>query len=114
VDEFGGTAGIVTQEDILEEIFGEYYDEYAKVENPIRPMGHQEFIVEAKIPIEDFNESFSCDLKAEEATSLGGYILEKLGEVPKKGKVLTSGRLEIRIHDVVRHRIHSVIVRRLP
>ena len=112
VDEFGGTAGIVTQEDILEEIFGEYYDEYAKVENPIRPFGFREYIVEAKIPLDDFNEFFDVELKAQEATSLGGYILETLGEVPEKGKQFTSDKLEFRINDVVRHRIHNVVVKK--
>ncbi len=112
VDEFGGTAGIVTLEDILEEIFGEYYDEYAKVENPIRPIGQGEFMVEAKVGLERFNEFFATDLKAEEATTFGGYILEKLGEVPEKGKTLETEDLTIRIHDVIRQRIRSVIVRR--
>ncbi|HXV28612.1 MAG TPA: hemolysin family protein [bacterium] len=112
VDEFGGTAGIVTLEDILEEIFGEYYDEYAKVENPVRPIGHGEFIVEAKVSLQQFNEIFATNLKAEEAATLGGYILEKLGEVPEKGKTLEADELVIRIHDVIRQRIRSVTVRR--
>lgn len=112
VDEYGGTAGIVTLEDILEEIFGEYYDEYAKVEQPIRSLGKREFIVEAKLPLSEFNEFFSTRLKSHEATTLGGFILEKLGEVPEKGKQLEVEGLEIRIHDVIRQRIRSVIVRR--
>ncbi len=112
VDEFGGTAGIVTLEDILEEIFGEYYDEYAKVENPIRPIGQGEFLAEAKVGLQAFNEFFATELKADEATTLGGYILEKLGEVPEKGKTLETEELVIRIHDCIRQRIRSVIVRR--
>ena len=112
VDEFGGTAGLVTQEDILEEIFGEYYDEYDKVENPIRPLGQREFIVEAKVPLSNFNDFFSSHLEAQEASTLGGFILEKMGEVPEKGKTLETPELDIRIHDVIRQRIRSVIVRR--
>ena len=111
VDEYGGTAGIVTQEDILEEIFGEFYDEYAKVENPVRPLGHGEFIVEAKISLADFNEYFSMHLKAGEASTLGGFILEKLGEVPEKGKYVKTPECDIRINDLIRQRIHTVIVR---
>lgn len=112
VDEYGGTAGIVTLEDILEEIFGEFYDEYAKVENPIRPIGHQEFLVEAKIPITEFNEYFSAALKAEDASTLGGFILETLGEVPEKGRVIELDGFHLRIHDVIRSRyIRSVVVR---
>lgn len=112
VDEYGGTAGIVTLEDIFEEIFGEYYDEYEKVENPIRALGHGEFLVEAKIPLAQFNEHFSTQFEAEDAATLAGFILEKMGEVPEKGKVLQLPEGEIRIHDVIRHRlIKSVIVR---
>ncbi|MBN1687831.1 MAG: HlyC/CorC family transporter [Candidatus Omnitrophica bacterium] len=113
VDEYGGTAGIVTLEDILEEIFGEFYDEYAVVERPIRPFGHQEYFVEAKVPLADFNEYFNSDLVADEASTLGGYILELLGEVPKKGKVFDTREFEFRIHDVIRQRrIRSVIVKK--
>ncbi len=112
VDEYGGTAGIVTLEDILEEIFGEFYDEYAKVENPIRSLGHGEFFVEAKISLADFNEFFNMELKAEDASTLAGFILEQMGEVPEKGRTLKVSECEIRIHDVIRHRsIRSVIVR---
>lgn len=114
VDEYGGTAGVVTLEDIFEEIFGEFYDEYAKVENPIRPLGHEEFLVEAKIPLTSFNEYFSAHLESEEASTLSGYLLEKLGEVPEKGRVLETPECEIRIQDVIRQRlIRTVIVRRL-
>lgn len=112
VDEYGGTAGVVTLEDILEEIFGEFYDEYAKVENPIRPLGHGEYIVEAKTPLADFNEHFSTHLKSEEASTLGGFVLEKLGRVPEKGQQLNTPECEIRIHDVIRQRrIRSVVVK---
>jgi CBS domain containing-hemolysin-like protein len=114
VDEYGGTAGIVTLEDILEEIFGEFYDEYAKVEHPIRPCGPQDFIVEAKISLIDFNEHFACELDSKEASTLGGYILEKLGEVPEKGKILRAGGLEIKILDVIgQRRIRSVVIKRV-
>ncbi len=111
VDEYGGTAGIVTLEDILEEIFGEFYDEYAKPENPVRPYGRNEHLVEAKISLADFNEYFSTHLESEESATLAGFILEKMGEVPEKGKLLDLRECEFRINDVIRNRIKSVIVR---
>ncbi len=112
LDEYGGTAGIVTLEDILEEIFGEFYDEYAKVEHPVRSIGHNEYIVEAKISLADFNEYFSFHLKSEDASTLGGFLLEKLGELPEKGRTFKIPECEFVIHDVIRHRkIRSVIVR---
>ncbi len=114
VDEFGGTAGVVTQEDILEEIFGEFYDEYAKVENPIRRMGEDLYLVEGKINLQEFNEFFSSHLTAEEATTLGGYLFEKMGVVPVKGAVLNTEAFDFAIQNMVRQRIHHVIVRRKP
>ncbi len=112
VDEFGGTAGVVTQEDILEEIFGEFYDEYEKVENPIRRMGDDLYLVEGKLPLQEFNEFFSAHLVAEEAATLGGYLFEKMGVVPAKGSTLTMKQFDFVIQDMIRQRIHLVMVRR--
>ncbi len=114
VDEYGGTAGIVTLEDVLEEIFGEYYDEYAQVEQPVRRISQTEFLVEAKMALSEFNRFFDCHLIAEDAATLGGYVLETTGEVPFLGQVLRAGdSLEIRVHTLLRHRIRHLIVRRL-
>ena len=112
VDEFGGTAGVVTQEDILEEIFGEFYDEYAKVENPIRRLGEDLYLVEGKVALQEFNDFFSAHLTAEEAATLGGYLFEKMGVVPVKGAVLNTELFDFVIQDMVRQRIHQVQVRR--
>lgn len=112
VDEFGGTAGVVTQEDILEEIFGEFYDEYAKVENPIRRLGEDLYLVEGKINLQEFNDYFSSHLVAEEATTLGGYLFEKMGVVPVKGAVLNTEKFDFTVQDMIRQRIHQVAVRR--
>ncbi|MFA7255366.1 MAG: hemolysin family protein [Candidatus Omnitrophota bacterium] len=112
VDEFGGTAGVVTQEDILEEIFGEFYDEYAKVENPIRRLGEDLYLVEGKVSLAEFNDFFSSHLEAEEAATLGGYLFEKMGVVPVKGAVLNTEPFDFVIQDMVRQRIHQVTVRR--
>lgn len=114
VDEYGGTAGVVTLEDILEEIFGEYYDEYEKAVNPIRLLGHDEYIVDAKISVADFEEFFQVELETEEAATLGGYILEKMAKVPREGEIFEGGGLMIRIQKVVRQRILNVLVRRKP
>lgn len=114
VDEFGGTAGVVTQEDILEEIFGEFYDEYAKVENPIRRLGEDHYLVEGKVSLSEFNDFFSSHLVAEEASTLGGYLFEKMGIVPVKGAILNTEHFDFMIQDMVRQRIHQVTVRRRP
>lgn len=111
VDEFGGTAGVVTLEDILEEIFGEFYDEYARPEQPIRELGRGEYLVDAKIPLAQFNEFFQTKLRSIEAETLSGFILEKMGRVPRKNDTLELGELSFRIHDMVRQRIVKVIAR---
>ncbi len=112
VDEFGGTAGVVTLEDILEEIFGEYYDEYSQPESQVRDLGGGEYLVDAKIPLVQFNEFFGCGLRSKEATTLSGLILERLGQVPKKNDVLELPNFTFRIHDTVKQRILKVGVRR--
>lgn len=111
VDEHGGTAGIVTLEDILEEIFGDYYDEYAPSKNPIRSIGEGVYMVEAKISLVDFNEFFNSELESEEATTLGGLILEETGQVPVHGQLIRVSGLEFKINSVTRQRIRSVTVR---
>lgn len=112
VDEYGGTAGVVTQEDILEEIFGEFYDEYAKVENPIRRLNVDSYIVEGKLPLQDFNEYFLVKLEVEEASTLGGYLLEKLGVVPVRGTKYETEEFEFVIQSMIRQRIQHVLVRK--
>ena len=111
VDEFGGTAGVVTLEDALEEIFGEFYDEYTQTESSIRELGMGEFLVDAKISLTAFNEFFHSDLLSKEVKTLGGLILEKMGCVPRKGDVLDLPYFSCRIHDMARQRILKVVVR---
>lgn len=112
IDEFGGTAGVVTQEDILEEIFGEFYDEYALVENPIRRLNHEVHIVDGKIHLQDFNIYFESHLKSRETTTLAGYLLEAMGVVPTKGAVLETEDFEFTVQSMIRQRIHQVLVRK--
>lgn len=112
VDEYGGTAGIVTQEDILEEIFGEFYDEYAQAEQPIRRLNVDTFVVEGKMPLQEFNEYFISNLTSEEATTLGGYLLEKMGVVPVKGAKFSTVEFDFTVQAMTRQRIHQILVRK--
>lgn len=112
VDEFGGTAGVVTLEDILEEIFGEFYDEYAVSEHPIREIGKGEYLVDTKISLTRFNEFFHSRFRSQEAETLSGFLLEKMGRVPRKNDVLELPEFSFRIHDMARQRILKAAVRR--
>lgn len=112
VDEFGGTAGVVTLEDILEEVFGEFYDEYAKPEPPIRELGNGDYLVDAKISLGEFNEFFHARLRSKGAETLSGFVLEKMGRVPRKGEALELADFSFRIQEMARQRILKIVVRR--
>ena len=87
VDEYGGTAGIVTIEDILEEIVGEIEDEHdADEEEDIRELGEGRFAIRALTPIEDFNERFDTRFSDEEFDTLGGLVMQRFGHLPGRGE----------------------------
>ncbi len=87
VDEYGGTAGIVTIEDILEEIVGEIEDEHdTDEEEDIRELGEGRFAIRALTPIEDFNERFDTRFSDEEFDTLGGLVMQRFGHLPGRGE----------------------------
>ena len=119
LDEYGGTSGIVTMEDIFEEIFGEVRDEFDNEEDAIRPTQvANQFLVECKIHIDDFCDFF--DLKVEDFTkgietnefdTLAGLILHHFGQIPKSGDKLTLNNVVMEIVEVSKRRVRRVVVR---
>ena len=99
VDEYGGTAGLITLEDILEEIFGEIRDEHDQEELPIRQMGPGDYIVRARISIEEFKEITKIDLFDDEVETVGGWLVKTVQRIPQKGEVLIAGPFRITILD---------------
>ncbi|NWG19586.1 MAG: HlyC/CorC family transporter [Chloroflexi bacterium] len=85
VDEYGGTAGLVTIEDVIEEIVGEIQDEYDVDEPPIKELGAGELEIDARVPIDDINDLTGLRLASEESDRIGGVVFEHLGRVPKVG-----------------------------
>ncbi len=114
VDEYGGTAGIVTIEDLLEEIVGEIQDEY-DVETPdVEQVADDEWIVNARIDLDDVNELLGLQLDSEGYDTLGGYITSQLERLPVPGDVVRAGDVQMTVLDTARRRIGRVALRRDP
>ncbi len=88
VDEYGGTAGIITIEDLIEEIVGEIQDEYDREVPEIQPIGADEYLVNARVDLEDLSEHIGVPLPDEEADTLGGLIYARLRRMPRVGEVV--------------------------
>ena len=92
VDEYGGVAGLVTIEDIVEEIFGEIEDEYDEEEEAhFQKVGSGEFLFHGRFNLEEVNELLETDFEAEDADTIGGLIYTRLGRVPYKGEIVKEG-----------------------
>lgn len=111
VDEYGGVAGLVTIEDLLEEIVGEIRDEYDMAEEPlIEVITPFEVICNARIDLDDLNRQFSLSLPTEESDSLGGLIYSRLGRIPEVGDTITVEGVEATVLDIEGQRITKVKV----
>ena len=86
VDEYGGVEGIVTLEDVIEEVFGNIEDEYDVEEALIHELGHQRFLIDGSLTIRDVNSRFDLQLSEEHVTTLAGYVLQALGTIPVEGE----------------------------
>jgi CBS domain containing-hemolysin-like protein len=113
IDEYGGTAGLVTLEDLLEEIVGEIADEY-DVETPaVERLADGSVRVHGSTPIDEVSEELGTELPDEEWDTVGGLILNLLGHVPEEGEVVRFQGLELRAERVQGRRIASVRITRL-
>jgi putative hemolysin len=114
-DQFGGTAGLVTIEDILEEIVGEIQDEYDQEEPAFVKEDDDHWLVAAILRIEEVNEELGLELMAENgADTLGGFIVEQLGDVPELGDAVEANHARLEVVDIEGRRIKKVRVTVLP
>ena len=118
VDEYGGVSGLLTIEDVLEEIVGDIDDEHDPEEAEfIQPDGEREgrpcFSVRALTRIEDFNEYFNCELPDEDYDTIGGLVMTELGRLPRRGDVVRFAGFEFRVTKADRRRVDTVQVQRL-
>lgn len=98
VDEYGGTAGLVTIEDVLEQIVGEIEDEHDfDEETHIKAHGDSSWAVKAVTPIDDFNEAFNASFDEEEFDTIGGLVLKEFGHLPRRGETVEFGGLRFTI-----------------
>ncbi|MCS7234607.1 MAG: hemolysin family protein [Armatimonadota bacterium] len=114
VDEYGGTAGLVTIEDVLEEIVGEIRDEYDVEERePLVMLDEHTALVDARMHLEEVNERLGLDLPVGEVDTLGGFVYSRVGHVPQQGEQITYDGVTIRVEELEGQRIARLRVQKL-
>ncbi len=111
IDEYGGVAGLVTIEDVLEEIVGEIDDEHDDTEDPdalIAAQADGQYAIDALTPISDFNERFNADFDDDEYDTIGGLVTAAIGHLPEAGEELALGRFGFRVARADARRLHSL------
>lgn len=112
VDEHGGVAGIITIEDVLEQIVGEIDDEHDDADEAkmIAAQSDGQFLVDALTPIADFNDQFGADFLDDEYDTIGGFVTHAIGHLPEAGEELNVGRFHFRVGRADQRRVHSFVV----
>jgi magnesium and cobalt transporter len=111
VDEYGGVAGLITIEDVIEQIIGEIDDEFdVEDDQNIRADGERQFVVRGATRIAEFNEQFATAFSDLEFDTVAGLVMQQLGRVPRRGETVTIGAFEFRVLRTDRRRIDSLHV----
>lgn len=113
IDEYGGVAGLITIEDVLEVIVGDIDDEHDDAEDPdslIAAQADGQYVVDALTPIEDFNERFGAQFDDDEYDTIGGLVTAAIGHLPEAGEELTLGRFGFRVARADARRLHALHV----
>ncbi|WP_010487259.1 HlyC/CorC family transporter [Pseudomonas sp. S9] len=107
IDEYGGVAGLVTIEDVLEQIVGDIEDEHDVEEDSyVKPLPSGDFLVKALTPIDNFNEAFGTDFSDDEFDTVGGLVMSAFGHLPKRNEVTEIGGFRFRILNADSRRVH--------
>jgi putative hemolysin len=110
VDEYGGTQGMVTLEDILEEIVGEIEDEFDTSEIMVQKLDKQRFLINGKARLQLVNEQCGLSLAAADAETIAGWMIEQLGSLPKDGEQVQAGNVRATARKVVKNRVLEVVL----
>ncbi|HHQ14316.1 MAG TPA: CBS domain-containing protein, partial [Chromatiales bacterium] len=111
VDEYGGIAGLLTIEDVLEEIVGNISDEHDPREAaPIQKLDDSRYHVQALTRMDDFNDYFSADLSSDDYDTVGGLVIHELGRLPRRGEIVRVDGFRFKVLQADRRRVHSVEV----
>ncbi|GAB6153780.1 hemolysin family protein [Desulfosporosinus burensis] len=112
VDEFGGSAGLVTIEDMLEELVGEIYDEFELEQPPIQKVAEYEYFLNGRVLMEEVSELLDIELEEETVSTIGGYVFSRLGRRPVKGDVIYFDGFHFEVMEVIGFRITKVMVKK--
>ena len=115
IDEYGGVAGMITIEDVLEEIVGEIEDEHDKRQDTfIKKLSDTDFLVKALTPIEDFNEFFEASLSDDEFDTVGGLLIQQFGYLPRRNEVARIENFDFKVLNADSRQIHLLRLTREP
>lgn len=110
-DEFGGTAGLITREDLLEELFGEVQDEFDATETaPIKKLGDNTYRVRGDVSLTYLNDRFNLSLESGDVYTIGGFFLNQLGHMPETGDELVVGDVRLRVNKIEERAVEEIIL----
>jgi len=113
VDEFGGSAGLVTLEDMLEELVGEIFDEFESEQPEIQKLAENEYILNGRVLLEEVSEMLNIELEEDTVSTIGGYIFSRIGRKPDKGDLVYFDGFNFEVMEVLGYRITKVKVMKM-
>jgi len=113
IDEFGGTSGLVTIEDIVEEIFGEIEDENETPKVPILKLPNGDFLVDGLVPLKDLNEETGAEFESDHYDTIGGFVYGLIGSEPKRGDQVENQKYSLLVEKHSDNRIKLIRMRKL-
>ena len=108
LDEYGGTSGLVTLEDLVEEIVGEISDEYDEDEDDIEVVKEDEYIIDGSTHIDDVNEMIGTNIESEDFDTIGGFVIGVLGRFPQKGEKVEYDGIKFVVEEIDKNRIEKL------